>query len=367
MLDKEIVDILLKYKEDNFQEIENINRSLKYIKEELESVHSYLATEFSKEISSIEDDSDMDMFHDIQILKKYIRNFHDFFLPIEVSDIITKSNSDEPPKISEKPIDLYFTPDEKCPLCKKQMSDLDEWYYDYLEKKAKKISILKCSKCGKKYVTFDEIEYMKNDTKYTSISLHNDYFHLLDIRSSIIIQVQKTISNCVNAAHKISDIKVQVPVVYETGEIDFETLPATYCEECKKYIVLKKDFDSMIGIVLCAVVDETTEYKNSSDGFTFEDRQSKLYQHGYHAQSKNALSDEQRHTILLSVLEAQIMTKPQICSYLDDLVERYRNNTKFKNAVKKWKSDREYVRYVKENSLPSYDVNKIILKYSYKG
>ena len=373
MLDEQIINILLKYKNENSQEIANINNAINSIKGELESVHNHLTTEFSKEIASIEEDGDMNMFQDIQSLKKYIRNFNSYLLPVnnmvnlksgEGNNNISNATSSQPPKVSEKPLELYLTPDSVCPLCEAPMWEIDEYYYDYHENKPKKISILKCDVCGRKYVTFDEIEYLKKDNKYTSLTLYNDYFHILNIYDTITVQVKKTLGHCINKGHKFSDITIQVPVVYESGEVDFEVLPATYCEQCQKYMVLKSDFDNVIGIILCKVIDETYESKNSSDGFSFEDRQSKLYQHGYHAQSKNALTEEQRHIILSSLLNARIMKKGEISSYLKDLTVRYKNNHNFSEAIKRWNDDYKFMRSLSCENLPSHVADKIVLKFS---
>ena len=141
MLDKQIVDILLKYKNENSQEIANINNSLKSIKGDLEKVHNHLATEFSKEIASIEEDGDMNMFQDIQSLKKYIRNFNSYLLPVnnmvnsknpksgEKHSSNTNITNSQPPKVSEKPLELYLTPDSICPLCEAPMWEIDKYYY----------------------------------------------------------------------------------------------------------------------------------------------------------------------------------------------------------------------------------------------
>ena len=50
MLDEQIVNILLKYKDENSQEIVNINHSINSIKGELESIFEYVSNEFSKEL-----------------------------------------------------------------------------------------------------------------------------------------------------------------------------------------------------------------------------------------------------------------------------------------------------------------------------
>ena len=65
MLDKQIIDILLKYKNENSQEIANINNSINSIKRELENVHNHVFNKFSKEFSSIEEDGDENMLFNL--------------------------------------------------------------------------------------------------------------------------------------------------------------------------------------------------------------------------------------------------------------------------------------------------------------
>lgn len=62
MLDKQIIDILLKYKNENSQEIANINNSINSIKRELESVFEYVSNEFSKELFDLNVTKENDTF-----------------------------------------------------------------------------------------------------------------------------------------------------------------------------------------------------------------------------------------------------------------------------------------------------------------
>lgn len=62
MLDEQIVNILLKYKDENFQEIANINNSINSIKGELESVFEYVSNEFSKELFDLNVTKENDTF-----------------------------------------------------------------------------------------------------------------------------------------------------------------------------------------------------------------------------------------------------------------------------------------------------------------
>lgn len=58
------------------------------------------------------------------------------------------------------------------------------------------------------------------------------------------------------------------------------------------------------------------------------------------------------------------MKKGEICSYLNDLIERYKNNHKFSEAIKKWEDDYKFMRSMDCENLPSYIADKIVLKFS---
>lgn len=371
MLDEQIVNILLKYKDENFQEIANINNSINSIKGELENVQANLSLQAYKELADL-NKKDNNMFlqksQDALYLKEYYQKFDTFLIPIDTEEEDdNKSDNNETVQSSKEPdeyLELYLTPDEVCPCCHASMNNVKDYYYNSSEKDYKQISIFKCDNCDKKYVTFRSIKGILNNLEYTNIILHMKYHHLLDIYNKIYIQVQKTIKSCINKKHQISDITVQIPMIHKNGTVGFEILPATYCNQCQKYIMLKDDFDKIEGIILCEVIDETTNENESSGDFSSSDKQSELYRHGYNVQAKKGLSETQRHIILLSLINSNKIGKGEICSYLGGLIEKYQPIPKFSEAVKKWKDDRDFVAKSNSEDIPSYVADKIILKFS---
>lgn len=373
MLDEQIVNILLKYKDENSQEIVNINHSINSIKGELESIFEYVSNEFSKELFdlSITKENNI-LLQDARCLKEYCQNFDNFLIPVNnkensLEEDENNSNNNETVQSSKEPdeyLELYLTPDEVCPCCHASMNNVKDYYYNSSEKDYKQISIFKCDNCDKKYVTFRSIKGILNNLEYTNIILHMKYHHLLDIYNKIYIQVQKTIKSCINKKHQISDITVQIPMIHKNGTVGFEILPATYCNQCQKYIMLKDDFDKIEGIILCEVIDETTNENESSGDFSSSDKQSELYRHGYNVQAKKGLSETQRHIILLSLINSNKIGKGEIYSYLGGLIEKYQPIPKFSEAVKKWKDDRDFVAKSNSEDIPSYVADKIILKFS---
>lgn len=373
MLDEQIVNILLKYKNENSQEIVNINNSINSIKGELENVQANLSLQAYKELADL-NKKDNNMFlqksQDALYLKEYYQKFDTFLIPIDTEEEDdNKSDNNETVQSSKEPdesLELYLTPDEVCPCCHASMNNVKDYYYNSSEKDYKQISIFKCDVCDKKYVTFRSIKGIQNNLEHTNIILHMNYHHLLDIYNKIYIQVQKTIKSCINKKHQISDITVQIPMIHKNGTVGFEILPATYCNQCQKYIMLKDDFDKIEGIILCEVIDETTNENESSGDFSSSDKQSELYRHGYNVQAKKGLSETQRHIILLSLINSNKIGKGEICSYLGGLIEKYQPIPKFSEAVKKWKDDRDFVAKSNSEDIPSYVADKIILKFSCK-
>lgn len=375
MLDEQIINVLLKYKDENSQEIVNINHSINSIKGELENVQANLSLQAYKELADL-NKKDNNMFlqksQDALYLKEYYQKFDTFLIPIDTEEDTSKeddnkSDNNETVQSSKEPdesLELYLTPDEVCPCCHASMNNVKDYYYNSSEKDYKQISIFKCDICDKKYVTFRSIKGIQNNLEHTNIILHMNYHHLLDIYNKIYIQVQKTIKSCINKKHQISDITVQIPMIHKNGTVGFEILPATYCNQCQKYIMLKDDFDKIEGIILCEVIDETTNENESSGGFSSSDKQSELYRHGYNVQAKKGLSETQRHIILLSLINSNKIGKGEICSYLGGLIEKYQPIPKFSEAVKKWKDDRDFVAKSNSEDIPSYVADKIILKFS---
>lgn len=373
MLDEQIIDILSKYKNENSQEIVNINNAINSIKRELENVQANLSLQAYKELADL-NKKDNNMFlqksQDALYLKEYYQKFDTFLIPIDTKEEndnkFDNNETVQSSKESDESLELYLTPDEVCPCCHASMNNVKDYYYDSSEKDYKQISIFKCDVCDKKYVTFRSIKGIQNNLEHTNIILHMNYHHLLDIYNKIYIQVQKTIKSCINKKHQISDITVQIPMIHKNGTVGFEILPATYCNQCQKYIMLKDDFDKIEGIILCEVIDETTNENESSGDFSSSDKQSELYRHGYNVQAKKGLSETQRHIILLSLINSNKIGKGEICSYLGGLIEKYQPIPKFSEAVKKWKDDRDFVAKSNSEDIPSYVADKIVLKFSCK-
>lgn len=169
---------------------------------------------------------------------------------------------------------------------------------------------------------------------------------------------------CSYSNHKTTDVIIQVPVLYNDENVVQIPITASYCQEYNRYTILKDDFKAITGIIVCKVIDETISASSTNDDeIDIEQKQSILYSYGYNVQSKTNLSDRQRHMILASVIEAEILNRRQVADHLTTLIERGSKIPKWKDATEKWKQDKRYVEKYKTENLPTVIFDKIILKY----
>lgn len=189
----------------------------------------------------------------------------------------------------------------------------------------------------------------------------------VDINFADVI-VLSNINYCTYKGHSVDDVMSHIPTFTPDGKIKYIDMNLTYCNQCDKYIMLKSDFKSISGIIACEVVDETTSYNyNNSDSIEISQSESLLYKYGYNVKTKENISDKQRHLILAAVIESGILTRDQICSHLDTLIERGSKIDRWKLATQKWTQDRQYVKKYNSSHLPEILLNKVILKYHQKN
>lgn len=172
-----------------------------------------------------------------------------------------------------------------------------------------------CSACHRYFVTKDIIDTIRIDK--TNIKLLEDYYHhipSLDINSVIILS--NTLKCSFN--HHTDDITAKIPVLDKNGEIYYIETRASYCPVCNRFTILKDEFDKIADIVTCKVIDETSSCKPSDQTQTNEAENdgSILKYYGYNVQTQKNISEQQRHIILSSVIEAGIMSRGQVVDLL---------------------------------------------------
>lgn len=185
---------------------------------------------------------------------------------------------------------------------------------------------------------------------------------ILDIHDILVLQHTR---KCSFGDHSVKDVKIAIPVLHSDGKVSSTVLLASYCDTCKKYTVLKSDFDNIDGIVMCEIIDQTSVSVNNTNGdeLEFKQRESILYRYGYNVKSKSSITTEQRHIILASVIEAGILSRRQVIDHLSMLIYRGSKIPSWHEATQKWKNDRMYVQTYRLNDVPDVVFEHIILKY----
>ena len=366
MLTNEILSILQKYQEDNFEIVTEINDSINDIVHNLKNLKDYLA----KEITLLATDDNPnnkieEIAHDSNILKKYIStikfipeneyisSLNEYVLPVgqlSINDIIEK-------------IHVFVIDDNICPKCGVHLEDCQINYKQRISSKS--VMWHKCPACNRLFVFDYEIEHFENSD--TNIILDYKYSTQKEITFNDVI-VLSNIASCTTKDHGLIDVTARIPVFLDDGNIGFVDINTSYCPKCNKYIMLKTDFKQIEGVIACKVVDYTTIQNGNNnyydDEIEIKQKESILYQYGYNVKTKEDLSDKQRHIILASVVESQILTREQICLHLDTLIERGSKIEKWEPATQKWKQDRQYVKKYNNKNLPTILFDKVILKYN---
>lgn len=365
MFSEEIIRILLKYQNDNNKVLHNINDHISSIIENLYIVNENLAEQIKKLVLDKDTDNNAEeIVNDSITLRNYIKSIQ----LLNINDIVSnesliETSEELAPPTFEKKVYPYLVADDICPFCNYKMSRHLVHYQRIVNSQLKNEDVMwnRCPACKRLFVLdYDAEEFDFNDTNVVLNKEKYDTIPPIDIYSIIVL------SNTLNCSsnHNTDDLIAKIPVLNEDGEISYLKINASYCYNCKRFTILKNDFIAIKDIVMCKVIDETSDYSNNSENeFDFEQRRSVLFQYGYNVQTKKNLSEKQRHIILSSIIEAQIMNRRDVINHINTLIDRGSKIPSWNNATQKWKEDKQFVSGYKSDTLPEVVFNNIILKY----
>jgi len=157
--------------------------------------------------------------------------------------------------------------------------------------------------------------------------------------------VKMNVFKCINSNHHIEDVNAIVNVIEKSGKRCFEEIKAGYCKECNVYFITNITYEKMRskGIVLCRVTNEKNYKTIAGNYYNKMAEESILMQYGYNVSENDNLTSEQRHRILASLIEYEIMTRVEIVNYLNLFINQRRHMDSMKTAITKWKEDIEYI------------------------
>lgn len=366
MFPKEIIEILEKYREDNQNSIMDINKNISKIITHLEEINENIAYQLHKHLTMKDIDNTKELLNDSSILIDYIKSIK--LLETSKTDdsndgAISEEFCEEITPIFEKRVYPYLVSDDICPFCNVKLINRTIFYQRNVNNELVNETVLwhKCPACNKLFVLDFEIEdFDFNNTNIVPNKEKYNEIPPIDIYSVIILS--NTLKCSTN--HKTKDLIAKIPVLNEDGEISYLKINASYCFECNRFTILKDDFCSIRDIIMCKVIDETVEYQNNNESeFDIEQKKSILTQYGYNVQTKKGLSEQQRHIILSSLIEAHILTRREVIDHINTLIERGSKIPNWKTATQKWKDDKQFVAEYRSDSLPEVIFNNIVLKY----
>ena len=166
--------------------------------------------------------------------------------------------------------------------------------------------------------------------------------------------------------HKIVDILAKINVVNEKGNILVVNVNAFYCYDCKRFFINNNEFERIkrIGNPLCPIYEESKAKSGYAQKFDLK-MESLLHSFGYNVSSQEGLTDIQRQSLLKFLIDTGTMTKIDIISHLNYLINSRQGRTNMENAIYKWKLDMNYLNSLKGNSnIAKKQVDSIkIIKY----
>lgn len=363
MFPEEIITILKKYQSDNTEIIDDINISIGNIKSSLQEINKVIAdkTHYLMTEENVDNHED-ELIEDSKVLRKYMNS-------IQFIDIWKDNNSEVSEEsimpTFEKMVYVFLLSEDLCPFCNMKLIRHIIHYQRIINNKlnSEDISWHRCKNCRNMFVMDYEIENFEYEN--TNIIIDKSQyknFSQLDICSVVVL---KNTLKC-SANHDVVDVIAKIPTLDKNGSVNYTQVTASYCNICKRYTLLKDDFDKIDDILLCQVIDETQSNISNDDidnNFELGQGKSLLAQYGYNVQTKKDISKKQRQIILASIIEAQILTRRSVIDHLNTLIERGSKIEKWKLATSKWKEDKEYINSYKPGELPEIIFDKIILKY----
>lgn len=185
----------------------------------------------------------------------------------------------------------------------------------------------------KKYqYTLGQETYLKKINKATELT-----FKDFVVRSNTF--------HCIHNDHDTESITAVVKVMSNMSQIMKQEIPAGYCKECGIYFILESTYEKLLeqGVPLCRTIDVKTYRKNEQLGTLSLAKESILKQCGYNVSEKDDLTVQQRQKILIALIDNNILSEMDIISYLDFFINQHKSKENYKQAVNKWKADREYI------------------------
>ena len=141
-------------------------------------------------------------------------------------------------------------------------------------------------------------------------------------------------TTCHKESHPVEQAVYITPRMFEPSYIK---LPAHYCKHCKKHLIGIRTlnlYEDTYGKLLVER-EYMDDIHNDYDGFALE---SKLHRYGYNVR-QGIYTDEERHLILMSLIDNNRMSYWEICKTLEQNIQMFYDYPNHDQAILKWQAD----------------------------
>lgn len=166
------------------------------------------------------------------------------------------------------------------------------------------------------------------------------------------------LKGCIHGHHDCKPIDVYIDFVGDDGQIHSYPTAAYYCESCETYFILQNDYNRVVEFAfpfrpLCVAIDQEQAQKHPDwhkkdwDNYWSKNLKDESIYHKYGYNVSTGMTDKQRRSILVNMIENSIVTKMQTISFLGWLYDQKPGRV---FAKRLWESDREFIRNYDENT-----------------
>lgn len=173
-----------------------------------------------------------------------------------------------------------------------------------------------------------------------------EYYDANDsIKDDGILYVHQGMIICQRKKHPIIPVQAIMNTIRAGGIV----MNADYCQLCHKCFISQityEEYKAQYGFmpIHFMKVKKNGEYPRMNEQHVIMDDESPLMMCGYNVSKATGLTDWERQTILQSIIDNQILRKPEIIRYLEQFIAINGSKSGMADATDKWKRDLIFIR-----------------------
>lgn len=219
-----------------------------------------------------------------------------------------------------------------------------------VELNGKKFQVLKV----KKKHFADSLKFKEMSKKVKEVLLLNG--PLPELTSERTLFVYKGTISC-HKHHHLEDYRARIESI-DDKQIGFFV---EYCRECDKFLMQYENYAGYLNrYKLFPMKTQMLDYRDYDDSYYFDRADySPLSLSGYRVDENHGYSKEMRQKILSFIIDYKILSKQQVCNYLELFINTNGKAVNNKRALMKWQEDKEFVLNYRLKEHPVVKIGKL--------